>query len=76
MKLENKELVDAFNAFLTLDELFAFDGALCDITDVTEKMARITEAEKTINEIAQNKNLTVEQLFEKVKDIVEKVTTE
>ena len=67
------EIRDAVGAFLTLGEILAFDGVLDTSTDENARAMRITNAERTINEIATRKGITIEQLCEKVKGVLARV---
>ena len=73
MKVENKELQDAFLAFCTIDEILAFDGQLDTSENDEERKEKLEKAEKTIVEIAKKKGLTIEELQKKVLDIVAKI---
>jgi hypothetical protein len=66
LKAENKELVDAVSAFLTLGEASVFG-------DKSEE--EIKHAKSTLQSIAKRKGITVAQLCERVKDIIKKSQT-
>jgi hypothetical protein len=73
MKSVNKEIKKVVNAILTIEEIFAFDGLFDDAKDDKEREMKIKCAMKTLEEIANKKGITIEQLVEKTVAFVKKL---
>ena len=76
MKSENQEVIDAFNAFITIEEITAFDGKLDRSKDESERAQRLADAKQTVTEIATKKGVTEEELYQKVFDIIKRILAE
>ena len=72
----NQEIIDTINAFLTIEEILAFEGLLDTCKTDEERKAKLQGAEKTITEIATKKNLTPEQLYQKTVAFVQKLNAQ
>ena len=73
MNSVNKEIIEAINAFLAIDEVLAFDGMLDNSKNEEEKKIKLEKAQRTITRIAESKKITVQELHKKAIDIVKKV---
>jgi len=73
MTAANKqEAISTINAFLTIEEILAFDGRLdCSKTD-KERKRKLENAQKTIIEIAAKRKMTVRQLWDRTVALAKK----
>jgi hypothetical protein len=76
MKQANKELLAAFDAFCTIDEILAYDGRFDSSKDDDERKAKLKDAIDTVNKIANKKGITAGELQQKVIAIVQRILPE
>ena len=69
MKSANKEIKDALNAILVLEEIFTFDGQLDTSIDDEDRKLRAEAAKEVLEKIAEEKGVTANELYKRVSNI-------